>query len=422
MTLLILTVGGSCEPLVNAIKMEKPDFVYFVCSSGSKGSHQVVDGPGEPCVEYRDGRKVTHPSIVHQAGLDKGCYHKWEVEDPDSLAHCYGRLTELAQEIRDRFGAERPRIVANYTGGTKTMSVALALVAMIQKDWELQLNTGPRVDLVKVKGGDVPTLVNKWEVIADHVLEAINKSLSRYDYAEAAELASEIMKRPLSSERRKHQFLHIYNLARAFEAWDRFDHEEAYRLLEPFARDFVKHKVALERILGRSKKSSGYEKVGDLLRNAERRAAQSRFDDAVARLYRALELFAQLRLREILSREEPKGEEMGQGFKLPLESLPEELRDKYRPYAERGMLKMGLVLDYELLADLKDPVGLLFQEQKGEMLDALRRRNYSILAHGLLPLTEEEYHRVRDTLVGFIQSAAKEVGVDIEVPQLPREI
>ena len=51
---------------------------------------------------------------------------------------------------------------------------------------------------------------------------------------------------------------------------------------------------------------------------------------------------------------------------------------------------MGLVLDYELLADLKDPVGLLFQEQKGEMLDALRRRNYSILAHGLLPLTEED--------------------------------
>ena len=96
-------------------------------------------------------------------------------------------------------------------------------------------------------------------------------------------------------------------------------------MLEPFARDFVKHKVALERILGRSKKSSGYEKVGDLLRNAERRAAQSRFDDAVARLYRALELFAQLRLRKILSREGPNGEEMGQGFKLPLEGLPEEL-------------------------------------------------------------------------------------------------
>jgi len=279
---------------------------------------------------------------------------------------------------------------------------------------------GPRVDLVKVKGGDVPILVNKWEVFADHIMNAIKESLSRYDYAEAAELASDVLKRPLSEER-QNRFQRIYTLARAFEAWDRFYHEEAYKLLEPYAKDFVKHKIALERILGRSKKTSGYEKVGDLIRNAERRAVQSRYDDAVARLYRALELFAQLRLKQILLTEEAEKEGAGEGFKLPLDSLPEGLRDKYRSYAEKGILKIGLIQDYKLLSDLKDPVGLLFQKYKEKMLDTLRRRNYSILAHGLSPLREIEYNDVRGTINGFIEKAAAELKVDFRVPQLPRE-
>jgi hypothetical protein len=40
----------------------------------------------------------------------------------------------------------------------------------------------------------------------------------------------------------------------------------------------------------------GYEIVEDLLLNAERRAMQDRYDDAVGRLYRALELLVQIRL------------------------------------------------------------------------------------------------------------------------------
>lgn len=48
--ILILSVGGSYEPIVNAINFYKPDFVYFFCSSGHKRSAiTIVDGPGESC-------------------------------------------------------------------------------------------------------------------------------------------------------------------------------------------------------------------------------------------------------------------------------------------------------------------------------------------------------------------------------------
>jgi hypothetical protein len=35
--ILVLSVGGSAEPVINAIKNNDPYFVYFFCSSGQKG-------------------------------------------------------------------------------------------------------------------------------------------------------------------------------------------------------------------------------------------------------------------------------------------------------------------------------------------------------------------------------------------------
>lgn len=423
MTILILTVGGSCEPLVNAINMESPEFVYFVCSSGSKGSHTTVDGSGRPCREYFEGKEVQNPSIVEQIGLSKEQYKKWELSDPDSLAHCYERLIQLADEIKAHFANKNPRIVANYTGGTKTMSVALALVAMIEEDWELQLNKGPRVDLVKVRGGDVPILINKWEVFASHILSSIKESLSRYDYSEASRLASAALKHPLS-EHGQAQFQRIYTLSKAFEAWDCFDHERAYTLIAPFAGEFTEHKIALDELLLKRKKPNEYKLVGDLIRNAERRAVQARFDDAVARLYRALELFAQIRLRDVLGIKQHVRTDNKEyaTLQLNITDLPEDFRYRYEnSIKEKGRLLLGLVQDFELLADLNDPVGKWFNQQKRPLLEALKKRNYSILAHGLVPLKETGYKEVRHQLVGFIENISKKMGIQIDVPQLPKD-
>ena len=418
-TILILTVGGSCEPLVNAILNERPQFVYFICSVGKTGSHITVDSPGEPCKEYLEGKLQTKPSIVSQTGLKKEQYEKWEISDPDSLACCYSRIVELANEIKKRFGEKNPRIIANYTGGTKTMSVALALVAMIEEDWELQLNKGPRVDLVKVRGGDVPILVNKWEVFSDNILGTIKESLSRYDYSEASELASNALRHPLSEEKQRY-FQRIYSLSKAFEEWDRFNHEEAYNLLLPYAKEFVQHKITLEAFLGRNKRASGYELVGDLIRNAERRAVQKRYDDAVARLYRALELFAQIRLKDVLKMTwSPTSKE---AFSIDLKCLPEVVKEKYKEKAEDGKLKLGLVQDFELLYELKDPFGILFKQKKEALLSAINKRNLSILAHGLNPLTFSEYKEVYSKIFGFIKEVAEKTKINIDVPQLPKDL
>lgn len=55
-TVLVVSVGGSCEPLVNTCREFNSDYVYFLCSGGNKSSAVVVDGPGDPCGDKRTTR------------------------------------------------------------------------------------------------------------------------------------------------------------------------------------------------------------------------------------------------------------------------------------------------------------------------------------------------------------------------------
>lgn len=63
---------------------------------------------------------------------------------------CYDDLEKVDKEIATRFGPDAG-VIANYTGGTKTMSVALALFAVLGGCWHLSLNKGPRRDLMTLR-------------------------------------------------------------------------------------------------------------------------------------------------------------------------------------------------------------------------------------------------------------------------------
>jgi len=417
--ILILSVGGSSEPIVNAIHFYKPDFVYFFCSSGQKGSSITIDGPGEPCGNKSKSKcpKCGHEynlgnpkgkAIVFQVGLSKNKYEKISVDDPDNLNLCYCTLVNLLTSIKTIY--PEAQIIANYTGGTKTMSAVMALVGIMTEEWDLSLNKGPRLDIIKIKGGDIPVVINKWQIFAEQSLVSAAKILENYDYALADAIISGLLSHPLepSFERR---LLRARQLCIAFDRWDKFEHEKALKLLQPYGEDFSDYIIILKRIL-RKTKATGYELVGDLFNNAERKATQKHYDDAIARLYRATELFAQIRI------EKTKGYKLG---KLTLKELDEELRPEYSKYMkENDRLLLGLREDYELLYKMKDPIGNEFKENEGSLLEALKYRNSSILAHGIIPLKEEDYNFVNERLRGFILKAAKKIDLHLELKQLPQ--
>ena len=406
--ILIATVGGSCAPIVNAVQKGSYSHIFFVCSTGSKGSEVTVDGEGKPCKEMRDGR--SDMSIVAQTGLSENQYTKWTFEDPDNLGICYQRLRELRGTIRQTFGRES-HVVANYTGGTKTMSVALSMAALAS-GWELQVNRGPRIDLVQVRHGDVLIFPAMVDIYEDRYTILADQAVYRYDYGLASVFANDLLQMRLSPDSER-TWIDVHVAAKGFAAWDVFDHVTALNLLSSLGRYYGKHLAALKKLTGQEK-GNGYESVADLLNNAERRASQDRFDDAIARLYRATEMVAQIRLFR---------EHGLDSNKLTLNDLPENLRSEYEPFVrDNGKVLLGLRDSFGLLNRLDDPVGRLFFDTGNTVIAALTIRNNSILAHGTDPVGREGYEKVWETLHGSITEAVGLAKGRLDVPQFPRDL
>lgn len=423
LTVLVVSVGGSCAPVVNACREYNPDYIYFLCSGGKNPSTVVVDGPGDPCGDNRTVRcpgcggtvPLGNPkgkSIVHQLGLGADRYEKVVVKDPDDLKALFRELEGVQQSIGARFQVPAVRVVANYTGGTKTMSVALALVALLRQ-WELSLSKGERTDLIMVRSGDIPVLVDRSPFVLEYHLERVRELLNRYDYRAAEEVLAGLTRREVQPGPEQEYILRLRRLCRAFSLWDTFDHAGAYNLLRVCGgQKLAPYLQAAAGLARREKPEEKYASVMDLVLNAARRAEQERYDDAVARLYRALELVAQVRLVTQYHLETGN---------LGLAGLPETLRGKYVALQDaEGRVKLALVSAYRLLQELNDPVGQFFGKREKVLLDALQKRNFSILAHGLQPLAKEDYEDLAKMVVDFIQAAVGAAAHQLRAPQLPR--
>jgi len=426
MKVLALTVGGSCTPIVRAIQDYAPDHVCFFATSGPHGSLPTITGPGDPCGDKRRlkcpecGAAVPlgdpeGPNIVRQAGLEDGQFEIVTLQEPDALDDCYAMMRQTLNRLSGEYpGAQ---LIADYTGGTKTMSAALTLAA-VQAGWHLSLVRGQRTDLIQVADGtEIAGLVNAWDVRAQQQMQEAERLFNDYAYASANEVLSGLQRSyPLSSAL-QHTSREWIAYCRGFDAWDRFDHARAAHILATVPGEGIDWRF-LKALTGGTR-GTGYERVLDLLLNADRRAARGRYDDAAARLYRALELLAQTRLRQ---REPPLD-----SSDLDLDALPEDIRPRHQRMREiadmqgaEPKVRLGLMEDYLLLQALDDPLGQAFSASKGALLDAIGKRNNSILAHGLIPMTQSDYEAMGLVINGLLQEGMRELGIRLQARQFPR--
>jgi CRISPR-associated protein (TIGR02710 family) len=319
MKILILTVGGSCAPIVTSINQNSPDDVHFICSDDLdivKGSYNTVIGDGKVC--GKDPRNPDDVNILKQAGLIKD--KEWEkehihkIKNFDDLNECYVESLSLLKNIKDKNpGAE---IIIDYTGGTKSMSVGLGAAAMDLSGITVCLVKGTRTDLIKVQNGTQRIRLTQMNMgFLKRQIEIAENLMDRYDYDGAISILEDTAKLPNIPDEIDAQLGKYLNISKAYLAWDRFDHFEAWRLLHNYRRWYVKNVMFLEAViwshkkfdedfdktviegLSQSQKGCGYELVEDIVINAQRRVKQGRYDDATGRLYRALELLIQLRLQ-----------------------------------------------------------------------------------------------------------------------------
>jgi CRISPR-associated protein (TIGR02710 family) len=410
--ILVLTIGGSCQPIITSITEHKPDEIVFICSDddgSNKGSYIKVEGKGKVC-------KEDQPNILQQAKAENIPHKIYKLISFDDINFCYQNCLRILKKIKNDF--PEAELIADYTGGTKSMSVGLGSAAMDVDGTKISIVKGTRVDLIKVMDGTQSTRsisvsygsLNRQKQLAETLIR-------QYDYAAASAMLTELNQIPDIPDDFSSELTRMNTLCKAFDAWDRFDHVEAYRLSNEMvkenklflnaslqSREQLDKNLHLKNLQGFKPYglTHGYEMVEDLLLNSERRAYNGRFDDAVARLYRAFELFAQLHLY--------KGYELDTS-NIDIAKLPKDFSEDYEKMRKADdKIEIAAIQTYELLSKLEDSIGSLYQKEKNKIIDqALKPRNHSILAHGFKPITKSEYENVYQLINGFIQNAIKEI-------------
>ncbi len=418
-TTLICTVGGSHQPIVRAIQDTRPERVCFVCSdddpaSGQKGSYIQISGKGNVIKAHFSDTKPTLPNIPTQVGLEEARFEIIKVS-PDDFDDVYHKTLDwLCRQERDE-----NRVLADYTGGTKTMSAALAVAALDCDGVELQLVSGSRTNLVKVESGaeqvQSATVENtRFRRKLDNAVSA----WSRYAYEETAAMLEAL--RPPRNAALRGDYQRALDLSRALAAWDRFDHETALGILRRYrakvGSSLGLHLKALEMLNERRGGRRQPMQLYDLWLNAQRRAAQGRYDDAVARVYRLLEWTAQWQLKLHAGIDTAD---------IPPERIPQDVE---LPPNREGVRQAGLFQAWQLVGKLLDNEAASFIAANApRMLDQLKVRNQSILAHGFEPITGEQWQAMetwlRTDFIPMLSALARKGGgprFEVEKLQLPK--
>jgi len=407
---LLCSVGGSYQPIITAIESLEPDFIFFICTEGPKGSEKQITGKGNVIKAGLGDEKPTLPNIPTLVGLQENCYELVPVE-ADNLDSTYNTIYKTIDLIADRF--PEAEMVADYTGGTKGMSVALVLAAL-EHDVPLHLVTGQRADLVKVADN------TQWGVPVDYETIRMRREIGlglaawqHYGYSQAVETLKNIKR--TSNPVLQKQHLIALNLSKAFDHWDRFDHAAAYDILFKYAEVVGREYSGCLATLGLFIKGGPAREptlICDLWLNALRRAAQGRYDDAVSRAYRVLEWVVQWLLRDRCNVDTSD---------LPKDFIPESIGIKPN---HKNRLQAPLFLAWQLVEAKTDTnMARFFRENKKDFQGKLEIRNDSILAHGFTPVDSNKWTAILEWMENGVLPAflkdARHTGLKKMPAQLP---
>lgn len=250
---------------------------------------------------------------------------------------------------------------------------------------------------------------NPWMELAFMERRKASTLFNKGRYASAKDVLRNVLDK--LPEKERIFFKSFSEIVEGYELWDRFKHKDARikirRNLDLFKAycygsksdklielaEHIKRNVEfLEKLIN----EGGIYYFYDLLANAKRRAyLEEKYDDAVARLYRSLEFFAQNRLSSKYSIDTSRVE---------IGAIPAGLREEFeRKYkSSEGKIELPLYASYILLKELKDEAGEKFVLQyENKLKYLLSSRNRSILAHGFESVSKDTYEKFYLSILEF---------------------
>jgi CRISPR-associated protein (TIGR02710 family) len=320
-----------------------------------------------------------------------------EITNYDKFDHCFLVMKKEMDRLENSDNNNHD-IIIDYTSGTKTMTTAASTLSILYHK-KLSLISGKRGKKgIVVAGTEQIHDQNLYSVYDILLLEKVQEFFNSFRFEQALDTLDQIISIP---ERKKKNYNHLLV---AYSLWDKFNHSQAVECLNLVDREFLvetsKNKEFLNKLVNTSDPSIKNEfLLADLINNAERRILEAKFDDAIARLYRSVELFAQYIL---LKNYKLETNNINIGI-LRDHSIKEEyieiLEDLGHSYD--GKIKIGLYKSYDLLNQLNHPIGSRFLDDK-EIQNLLTKRNNSILAHGYKQVKKEDVLKLKSKIIDFI--------------------
>ncbi len=369
----------------------------------------------------------------------------------DDFDECFNKFSQAI----DLF--ENSEVIIDYTSGTRTMTIAAGIAGTLY-DKELRFVGGERgIHHIVEKGNEVnlnPVLdkVNDKEKFNDaldyfnnHHIQSAKNSLENIKL-ECDENSTTLTKENyFKIELLKH-------LMDAYNYWDSFNHKEAFNSFKDFQRtlndfqdwdsekrviNFFNNKLqfkkfpnyvawehnldALAIINNPNSKKKYLYILASLINNAQGKYEQKYYDDAIARLYRATELIAQIKLFEL-----------GVDHLNLLPEQVEKIKTKYPllnfDKSEEGVVKFnGLGNTFKVLR-IYEPQNsingksLIKYYDESKIKDLIDHRTSSILAHGLSNKNKNDFIDFYNSVVDFAKLLDEDMGFYLTDTSFPKFI
>ena len=368
-------VRSLARAIAFSIKHHNPDKTFFVVS--------------------KESREKTLPLILEEADLKE--YETVNLENPDDIQKVYEELRQKFIEIRNAFTS----LAVDYTSGTKAMTGALTILGTIFEADTLSYITGKRVGGIVQHGTETINIVRPYFATSEQKIKTAIEFFNKNQFQATLNIIKNIRKTTGDPEI-INRITPLEKLAIAYDRWDKFHHKDAFETLRNIKiPELNGNKRFLGTLLNNLEKPEGEPEpfyIADLINNAKRRGdIEKKYDDAVARLYRTIELIAHCKLKE------KYGINPSQ---TALNQIPPELQEKWNIKTRDKPIKLSLQMSYELLNAKKDKLGEKYIKDK-KIQNLLSKRNFSILAHGTKPVNKETYKELLKKMIEYASETIK---------------
>ena len=393
MKALIISVGTGTRPTSKAVKNLAKALAYSIKNHNPDKTFFIVT---------QQSQKTTLPEILKI--IKPKQYETITLKNADNIQTIYETLNPKIKQIRKNF----TNLTIDYTSGTKAMTAALTILATLYEANTLSYITGKRVGGIVQPGTEQIIPIHPYFATTEQKIKTAIQFFNKTQYATTITILKEIQKTikdPTITERIKP----LLNLAKAYNQWDKFQHQKAFKILKKIKMEQLnKNKQFLGQLINKIEKNQEPEPhlIADLINNAERRAKEEqKYDDAVARLYRTIELIAQHRLKTKYKINPSQTKK---------KQIPPKLIKKWNIPPQTEKIKLPLEKDYELLNAKGDELGKKYLQDK-KLKDLLSKRNASILAHGTTPVTQETYKQLYQKTVEYAKITIKNLNKLLEM-------